>query len=357
LPDTDPQSDGASFEDQLVTVVIPARNEEEFIGQCLASVVGQTHARLQIIVVDGASEDRTAALVEEWARRDSRIELLHNPEALIPVSLNLALGAARGRWFVRVDAHATVPSEYVASAVEHLATGSWGGVGGRKDGVGRTPAGRAVAAAMASRFGVGNSAYHYAEEPRTVEHVPFGAYPVELVRELGGWDDRLAVNQDFEFDHRVRRAGYELLLDPAMVIDWHCRQTIGGLFRQYYRYGRGKVAVARLHPDSVRLRHLAAPVLVGSWVVAIVAFLLGHRRAPAVMVGPYVAALLAASTSTALKVRDWQASARLPLAFLAMHSGWGLGFWRGLIAALRGVPTHGAARTPVPEPTWADKVD
>lgn len=333
--DLAPVAGDAAAQD-LVTVVVPARDEEAAIGDCLDSILAQTHQRLQVIVVDGASRDDTARLVKERARDDARVELLHNPRGLIPISLNLALAAARGRWLVRVDAHAAVPPDYVASAVRHLATGRWGGVGGRKDGVGRTTAGRAVAVAMASRFGVGNSAYHYATEPQVVDHIPFGAYPVELARELGGWDERLAVNQDFEFDYRVRQAGHQLLLDPALVIDWECRQTIRGLLRQYHRYGRGKVAVARLHPSSVQPRHLAAPGLVACLAVALLALVSGRRRVAACLVAPYLVGLSGATLATARELADGPARARLPLAFAAMHLGWGLGFWRGVLETLLG---------------------
>src|SRR5207249_2496031 len=128
---------------------------------------------------------------------------LHNPAGSIPRSLNVALQAARGAWLVRIDAHATVPPDYVSRAVAHLRRDGVGGVGGRKDGEGVTPAGKAVAAAMASKFGVGDSAYHWATSVREVDHIPFGAYPTQLARRLGGWDERLTVNQDFEFDYRV----------------------------------------------------------------------------------------------------------------------------------------------------------
>lgn len=339
-----PPSSADGNEEDLVTVVVPARDEEAFIGCCLDSILRQTHRRLQVIVVDGASADRTRRVVADYADLDPRVELLDNPRAIVPVSLNLALAAARGRWLVRVDAHATVPEDYVATAVAHLRTGRWGGVGGRKDGVGRTPAGRAVAAAMASPFGVGGSAYHYAVEPRVVDHVPFGAYPVELVRRLGGWDARLAVNQDFELDHRLREAGHELLLDPAMAIAWHCRQSVGALFRQYHRYGQGKVAVARLRPASVRLRHLAAPALVASWGLALIAVLLGRRRAAAALVGAYAVPLAGASVWTARTLPGVRAKLHLPAAFAAMHVGWGLGFWRGAVRQLR-VPRRAPGTT------------
>ena len=313
---------------ELVTVVIPARNEEAFIAKCLESIVAQTEPELQILVVDGASTDRTAAIVEEFRARDPRVELLSNPRGIIPVSLNLALAAARGTWLVRVDSHATVPPDYVRTAVERLRSGDWGGVGGRKDGVGVTPAGRAIAAAMASPFGVGNSTYHYGTAPQAVEHIPFGAYPVALARELGGWDERLRVNQDFEFDWRVRASGRRLLFDPALRIEWHCRQSVPELFRQYQRYGRGKVRVAALHPASVRPRHLAAPLLVLWLALGGLTGLRRPRLAGAAAL-PYVLGVIAATWRTAPKV-DGSARKHLPGAFVAMHVGWGVGFWQGI---------------------------
>lgn len=329
-----PSGDGPSLEQPpLATVVVPARNEERAIEACLESILAQDEPRLQVIVVDGASTDRTVDLVRSMASRDRRIELLTNPEGVIPVSLNLALAAARAPWLVRVDAHASVPPDYVRLAVQRLSTGRWGAVGGRKDGVGTTPAGRAIAAAMASPFGVGNSRYHYATEPSTVDHVPFGAYPVELARSLGGWDEALRVNQDFEFDYRLRAAGHEILFDPALRIDWECRQSIGALFQQYRRYGRGKVNVARLHPDSVAARHLAAPALV-AWLLAALLVGLRSRRAAVALLAPYAAGVALASARTAARV-DAEARPWLAPAFGAMHVGWGIGFWQGVIEGVR----------------------
>ena len=328
------QSDASSQEvlaDELVTVVIPARNEEQAIRACVASIQAQTHRNLQIIVVDGDSEDATASVVKDIAEADPRVELVVNPQRVIPVSLNMAVQEARAPWLVRVDAHATVPPDYVERALGHLVTNRWGGVGGRKDGVGRTAAGRAVAAAMGSRFGVGGSTYHHGTEERTVEHIPFGAYPVAVIRELGGWDERLRVNQDFEFDYRVREAGHELLFDPQLRIDWESRQSVPALFSQYRRYGHGKVRVARLHPASLRVRHLTAPALVATVATAAVVAVRRPGRA-ASMLAPYVVALGLASARTA---RDLDRDARywVAPAFLAMHVGWGLGFWKGVAEA------------------------
>jgi succinoglycan biosynthesis protein ExoA len=325
-PNRKEPSDG--LDPRLTTVIIPARNEERHISTCLDSVLAQTDPHLEVLVIDGASNDRTAEIVREYEKRDARVRLLDNPAGTTPKSLNVGLTAARGKWLVRVDAHSAVSGDYVARSVRHLTTGKWGAVGGRKDGIGITPQGRAIAAAMGSRFGVGNSVYHYGQEIREVEHVPFGAYPTQLLRELGGWDERLPTNQDFELDHRLRENGHALLFDPHIVIQWHSRQSVIDLWRQYRRYGRGKVDVALLHPKSVALRHLAAPALVASWVLA-GTLLARRRRSGALIALPYVAALGLATAATAKKV-DSEARPWLPAAFAAMHFGWGIGFWEGL---------------------------
>lgn len=328
-------------EHRLVTVVVPARNEEGAIGPCLDSILAQDYREIEVLVVDGDSDDATREVVSDYARRDPRVRLLHNPQRVIPVSLNIALAQAAGPWLVRVDAHATVPPDYVRIAAAHLSTGRYGAVGGLKTGIGRTPAGRAVAAAMASRFGVGGSTYHYGTRQQDVEHVPFGAYPVELLRSIGGWNEDLRVNQDFELDFRVRQAGHRILFDPALRIDWQSRQSVGDLFRQYHRYGRGKVAVAAIHPTSLRPRHGAAPAMV---LVAAAALAVAPLRPKTglALVTPYLAALGAASVVISRGL-DAPARRHVAPAFLAMHGAWGLGFWQGVaeLAARRsGLAKH-----------------
>ena len=325
---------------ELVTVIVPARDEAANIERCLQSIQTQDWPNLQIVVVDGASRDRTTTIVARRARADRRVQLLVNPAGTIPRSLNVGLRAARGRWLVRVDAHAVIPPDYIRRAVEHLRAG-WGGVGGRKDGRGLTAAGRAIAAAMGSPFGVGNSTYHHGRTVATVDHVPFGAYPTALARELGGWDERLLANEDFEFDYRLRRRHHRLLFDPALRISWQCRQSIGDLFKQYRRYGRGKADVARLHPASLQARHLAAPALLASFACALVLLPFWHALALTPF-GLYAIALAFATLRTAGGL-DRQARPYLPAAFMAMHLGWGIGFLEGLIPS-----RSGARLTPSP---------
>jgi len=331
---TDPIPSVEPAEQELVTVAIPAHNEGLSIERCVRSIQNQDYTNVQIIVVDGASQDRTADIVQELAVDDPRVELISNPDRIIPKALNLAVAASRSRWLVRIDAHAHVPPDYVGRAVKHLRTGEWGAVGGRKDGVGGPPAGDAIAAVMGSKFGVGGSTYHHGTTVRAVEHVPFGAYPIEVIEELGGWDENLRVNQDFEFDYRVRESGRQLLFDPELVIHWENRTTIGDLFRQYRRYGRGKVKVARKHPASVRPRHFAAPAVLAMIAAGGVAAALGRPRTARALLIPY-AGVLAIGTASTWKNVPAEQRAYIPAAFAAMHVGWGIGFYEGVSDVLR----------------------
>ncbi len=313
---------------------MPARNEEASLGACLDSILAQDYTNLQVVVVDGASTDSTRDVTLGYADDDPRVELVLNDRANIPASLNLGLDAAKGTWLVRVDAHSVIPSGYVQRAVARLREGEWGGVGGRKSGRGETLQGRAIAVALGSRFGVGNSLYHYGTEEQETDHVPFGSYPVDVLRGLGGWNESLLANEDYEFDLRLREAGYRLLFDPKLSIDWKSRQTLSELFAQYHRYGRSKAPVARLHPGSLRARHLVPPALVLYLAAAGVVGLRNPGRGAA-MVAPYAGGLIAAAAVAGRRL-PLSERAVLPLAFGSMHTAWGLGFWRGVAETLIG---------------------
>ncbi|HEX6248382.1 MAG TPA: glycosyltransferase family 2 protein [Nocardioidaceae bacterium] len=328
--------------EDLVSVVIPAYDEEAFLGHCLDSVRAQDYPNLEIIVVNGPSRDGTADVVRARTAVDDRVHLVHNPRRSIPSSMNLGVHRARGRWLVRVDAHSTIDPSYVRIAVDRLREGTWAGVGGRKEGVGRTPAGRAISVAMSSRLGVGNSTYHFGTSAQEVDHLPFGAYSLEVVRAMGGWNEDLVANEDFEFDHRLLLAGHRLLFDPRMVIHWHCRQSVVDLYRQYRRYGMGKVDVVWLHPGSLNPRHVVPPAFVAYAAVGLLVTARRPRRWLG-MLAPYAAAVAVESVRAGRSLGRPRERLSLPAAFVAMHVGWGVGFWLRLAQTL---PRHARQALP-----------
>jgi hypothetical protein len=277
--------------------------------------------------------------VEQVAREHPEVRLLRNPQRIIPAALNVGLASARAAVVARVDAHLTLNDVYVETGLRTLEQHpDVAGVGGCRVGVATGATGRAVAAALSSPFGVGDSINHYATEPQETDHASMGVYRTDVLREIGGWDERLRVNEDVDLDHRILAAGHRIRYDPAMVMEWSVQETLRDFGRQYRRYGRGKAAMVRKNgPGAVRLRHLAAPALVADLALGGAALVTGHRRTAAALLTPYPLAVAGAVAMTRRREPEPEQGAaavdapRLAAAFATMHLTWGVGFLEGLV--------------------------
>jgi GT2 family glycosyltransferase len=330
----------------LISVLMPVRNEERHILSAIEAVLAQ-RVPLELLIIDGASTDRTVELVQSVT--DDRVQLLSNPARTIPAALNIGLASARGSMVARIDAHARVNGDYLRNGLRHLVDPDVAAVGGIRLAVADTATGKAIASALSSKFGVGNSINHYADVAQDTDHASFGIYRRSVAQNVGGWDENLPVNEDVDFDHRIRLAGHRIRFDPAMEIHWQVRESLSGFARQYRRYGRGKAAMVRKNGSSaVRIRHLAAPALVGLLFAAGASALIGHRRAAAAAIAPYVVAIAAATARTTSQQPAGADShpMDLAMAFITMHVSWGVGFLEGLV--LRRPPAPATAKDPSP---------
>ena len=132
----------------LVTVLIPVRNEAAAIERCLDSVLSGSVAPDEVLVVDGMSTDGTVELVRRYEADHPAVRLLENPARTIPAALNVGWREATGDLIIRIDGHTSVCFDYLERVRDHLMTGEWQGVGGRKVAEARTVTGKVIAAAM-----------------------------------------------------------------------------------------------------------------------------------------------------------------------------------------------------------------
>jgi glycosyltransferase involved in cell wall biosynthesis len=308
----------------LISVVVPARNEAAHIEACLASILAQeVDGELEVVVADGSSSDATAALAEAAGAR-----VVPNPAGLTPVGLNLALAEARGDVIARFDAHALMPPGYLAACVRALREEPGAvNVGGWREVRGGGPWARATGAALASRFGVGNPRiWRRPPEgaPRVdVDTVPLGCWPAETLRAAGGWNEEFVRNQDFELNHRLRRAGGRIVFDPAVSSVYHPRESVSALVRQYWDYGVFKALMLQRDPGSLRPRQLAPVALLGTAALAAAPSTSAPARAARVGLAGY-AALLGGVAATGRG--GWRTAPALAL----MHATWGAGLLTGL---------------------------
>jgi succinoglycan biosynthesis protein ExoA len=331
----------------LVSVLMPVRNEQRHIREALESVLAQDVA-LEVLVVDARSTDDTRQLVESIG--DPRVRILDNPRRVIPVALNIGLAHAKGRYVARVDGHMRISPDYLATGLAVLdGDPQVAAVGGIRVAGAVSPTGRAIATALGSPFGVGNSVNHYATTAQDTDHASGGIYRVDVARSVGGWDEQLPVNEDVDFDHRILRAGYRIRFDPAMQMYWRVRESLPAFARQYRRYGRGKAGLVRKNGSgAVRARHLVAPALVCTVATAGAVGVSGRPRLAAAMVAPYLGAIGVATVRTVRRGRSSEAPRPVTLAaaFATMHLAWGLGFLEGLL--LRRTPAAATTRDPRP---------
>ena len=311
------------------------RNERQHIEHCLASVVNQDYPLdcMEILVVDGDSYDGCGQLVLDFAASHPTIpiRLLPNPKRIIPAGLNVGIRAARGDVVVRVDAHTTLAPDYVNACVRYLVQGKADNVGGMMVPRGTAFVGQGVALAMTSPFGMGDSKFHYSEREQSVDTVYMGAYWRKTFDSIGLYDETLHVNEDYELNYRLRKAGGTILLSPAIKSTYTPRPSLAALWRQYFRYGYWKVHMLRKHPTSLRWRQALPPLFVATVLGSL---LLGLLWPPArwlfgLVAGCYLLANLAASTIAARR-GGWRYLPLVPIVFAAIHFAWGLGFLCGV---------------------------
>jgi glycosyltransferase involved in cell wall biosynthesis len=336
-----------------VSVVIPCFNEERYIGKVLENLAGQyAPARSEIIVVDGRSTDRTREKIAEFqeAHPDLHVRLIDNPVRNIPAGVNLGIKEARGEIIVRMDAHSVPSSNYVGRCVEQLAGAEVVGMPWRIRPGAETLAARAIALAVAHPFGIGDAKYRMPDRAATefVDTVPFGVFRKSLWTEIGGFNEQLLANEDYDFHYRIRSRGGRILLDTSGHSLYFARPTIKELARQYFRYGTWKAQMVKLHPRSLRLRHLVAPAFVASVLLTALA---GFWWRPAwlallAVVVPYALLSLVCATQLASKARDLRLMPVISLIFPVLHVAWGSSFLLGLlrspaVARHEGIETSG----------------
>ena len=307
-----------------VSVIIPVLNEERHLREAVAMVLAQDWPHeLQVVLAVGPSTDRTEEIAADLAAEDPRITVVPNPSGRTPDALNAAIAVARGDVVVRVDGHAEVPVDYISTAVRVLTDTGAENVGGIMDAQGVTPFQRAVAVAMKSPLGVGNSRFHVGGEAGPADTVYLGAFRRSALQRVGGYDPRYARAQDWEMNHRIRESGGLVYFTPDLRVTYRPRSTIKALAKQYFLYGRWRRVVARSHQGTINARYLAAPAMVtgvgGATVV-------GLFWTPALAVpAAYVLGTLAAGLAISCH-EDWPVRLRTPGVLATMHWSWGAGF-------------------------------
>ncbi|MBU7598629.1 glycosyltransferase family 2 protein [Streptomyces sp. P38-E01] len=304
---------------------MPVLNEERHLRTSVRHILEQDYpGELEVVIALGPSEDRTDEIAAELVAADPRVRTVPNPTGRTPAGLNAAIEASSHDVVVRVDGHGMLSPGYIATAVRLLAETGAANVGGIMHAEGENAWEQAVAAAMTSRIGVGNAAFHTGGSAGEAETVYLGVFRREVLEQQGGYNVEFIRAQDWELNFRIRQAGGRVWFSPELLVSYRPRPSVRALAKQYRNYGRWRHIVARYHSGSINLRYLAPPAAVLAIAAGTVA---GAVLTPWALVipGGYLAAITAGSLPAG---RGLPAAARvrIPLALATMHMSWGWGY-------------------------------
>ena len=123
----------------MISFIIPIYNAEKYLSACITSLVCQTEKDLQIILVDDGSTDRSLAIAQEWAAKDARLEVYHQPNAGQSAARNRGLKHAKGEYVAFVDADDAISQDWCEKHIAAIKGVDYVQSGYTRNGVQKTP--------------------------------------------------------------------------------------------------------------------------------------------------------------------------------------------------------------------------
>lgn len=324
-----------------VSIIIPCRNEKDYIAGVLDSILVNDFPKenLEVIVADGMSEDGTRSVIEEYANRWPFIHLVDNPKKIVPCALNEGIRNAKGRIIMRMDAHAIYPPTYISRLVSSLQELKADNVGAAWEtlpgGPGLVP--KAIALALSHPFGVGNATYRLSKgenhAPIETDTVPFGCYRKDVFERIGFFDEELVRNQDNELNERLKKAGGRIFLIPDLKIQYFARKSFSKLWKMFFQYGYFGPLVDKKLGKPTRLRRYIPLLFVSSLMLPWALMLLSHWIVliPLFSLSSYTFVNFHASLQVARKEKELGLMLPLFCSFLVSHLSYGFGHLKGII--------------------------
>jgi len=320
-----------------VSLIISCRNEEKFISKCLDSLIKQDYPKekMEILVVDGMSGDKTREIIKEYSKKFSFIKLLENPQKYTPFAFNVGIKKAIGEAMVLIGAHAEYEKDYVSRCIKYLEEYKADNVGGVLKTVPSNDSSiaKAIAICLSHFFGAGGSYFRTGlRKPMEVDTVFGGCYRKEVFDKIGLFNEKLIRSQDIELNRRLKASGGKILLVPEITAYYYPQNNLADFFEHNFLDGIWTIYPLKFGIRIFSLRHLIplfftlslflSLILFSFFPIAILFFDL--------IFGTYI--LLSIFFSIQISIKNgFKYFFLMPVVFLSRHIGYGLGSIWGLI--------------------------
>ncbi len=326
-----------------LSVVVPIRNEEDCIWDTLKFILDQDYPRekLEVLVVDGCSDDRTADVVAKIAIVDNRVRLFRNPARLSSAARSIGAREATGEIVTFIDGHVHIDNNRLLKNMVRLLARKNVSILSRPQFL-ETPDNttfqQAVALARRSIIGHGLDSTIYSDKNEYVDPTSSGAsYRKEVFDKIGYFDSRFDACEDVDFNFRAHQAGYDAFTSKDLAVYYYPRRNLSGLLRQMNRYGIGRFRMAQKHPGAVSI----AGLLPALFVLGFFAFLFLSIFSPtagslfSIIFGAYLMLIIVWSAYLAVK-HGLKYLLYLFAIFPAIHFGLGWGYLKAALKTAAG---------------------
>lgn len=320
----------------LVSVIIPSRNEEKFIDRCLDSIIAQDYPKdkLEVLVVDGMSEDCTRKIVKEYERQFPFVNLVDNPKQITSAAFNTGIKSAKGEIIIIMGAHNTYEKDYISQSVDYLTNGNADNVGGVCKVVPQNNSliTKSIAYVFSSPFAAGNSYYRIGtDKPKYVDTVFGGCYKREIFDKIGFFDEDLLRTQDSELNARLIKSGGKVLLVPTIVSYYYTRKSLAELWKINLQYGHSKPLAVKKIGKVYTLRQLIPALFVSALIVPLLLSMFSKVFLWLFLfvLGSYTITNLGFSFKLSVE-KGFKYFAILPLVFMTTHFAYGIGYLGGV---------------------------
>ena len=329
------------MQDNFVSIIIPCRNEERYIARCLDSIIAQDFPKdkLEILVIDGMSEDKTREILKNYTRQFPFIRFLDNPKKITPTGLNIGIENAKGEIIVRMDTHATYAKDYISKCVKFLKEYNADNVGGviKTLPAKNTIVAKAIAASLSNPFGAASGFRIGSNRPKEVDTVFGGCYKREVFDKIGLFNENLARSQDLEFNLRLKKTGGKILLAPDIISYYYPSSNFKDFLKHNFVDGIWAIYPLKFIKIPFSFRHyipfLFVLSLIGTGLLGIFFPILFYLFL--FTIGLYFLVNIYFSIGVTLKEKELGYLFLMPIIFSVRHIGYGLGSIFGLIKILQ----------------------
>ncbi len=264
----------------VVSAIIVALNEEKYIEKSLYSLINQDFdkANYEIIVVDSMSTDLTVSICKGIMLKNKNLKLdikiITNEKRYLASGWNKAILESQGKYVVRIDAHSTIPTNYISRCYYKLLELEDKGVvcvGGRLNYIPSTYFSNISKNVLTSPFGVGGAKFRYSKTSGFVDTVAYGLYAKEAFLNVGLLNEDLHRTQDNDLHRKIRKAGGKFYLISELEIEYFPRDKFKKFVNQAFLNGYWIMKNFIYRPGKISVRHFV-PLFFTLFVFSIVLY-------------------------------------------------------------------------------------